>query len=132
MTVSKLGGRPPKKYDAKTALEVRKLAQLGIPYERIGLKVNLAVHTLKKLYSAELEQGKVEAEMALTNSAFRIATDPANPNPAMIMFLLKTRFGYRETERKEVALEVKQKSLKEMSDEELRLELAKYDDKVGT
>ena len=119
--------KPPLKRDEVIAKDVLKMAQLGIPYEKICHKIGLgSVHTLKKLYSEELEQGRIDAEIALSNTAFRVATDPKNPNPTMIMFLLKTRFGYRETEHKEVDLNVKQKSLQDMSDAELKAELNKY------
>jgi hypothetical protein len=119
--------KPPLKYDPVKAKDVLKMAQLGIPHDKICHKIGLgSVNTLKKLYEKELEQGRIDAEIALSNTAFRVATDPENPNPTMIMFLLKTRFGYRETERKEVDLNVKQKSLQDMSDAELKAELNKY------
>lgn len=101
-------GQPPKKRDEETAKQVLKMAQLGIPHQKICHKIGLgSTNTLIKLYGPELEQGNIDAEIALSNTAFRLATDQQNPDKAMIMFLLKTRFGYRETERKEINAEVK-------------------------
>ena len=100
-------GQPRKTRNEETARQVLKMAQLGVPHERIARKVALSTVVLRRLYAEELEQGNIDAEIALSNTAFRLATDPQNPDKAMIMFLLKTRFGYRETERKEINAEVK-------------------------
>lgn len=100
-------GQPRKTRNEETARQVLKMAQLGVPHERIARKVALSTVVLRRLYAEELEQGNIDAEIALSNTAFRLATDPQDPDKAMIMFLLKTRFGYRETERKEINAEVK-------------------------
>lgn len=98
-------GRPAKKRDQKLADEVRRMAMLGIPQDKIAMSIGMCKNTLLKLYSDELRIGEIKAEQIISQTAFQVATNPDNPNPAMLMFLLKTRFGYRETEKKE--LEVK-------------------------
>ena len=54
----------------------------------------------------------------LVKTAYQMAID--DRNPAMVIFLLKTKYGYRETDRHEVVVSQDgEKPIKQMSDAEL-------------
>lgn len=71
---------------------------------------------LERVFRAELDHGAAVAKAAILETAFNIATDINHPKCAtMNIFLLKTRLGFRETDRvkddnddvKKITVEVK-------------------------
>lgn len=55
---------------------------------------------LERSFAPELEMGSAVAKAAILETAFNIATDINHPKCAtMNIFLLKTRLGFRETDR---------------------------------
>lgn len=55
---------------------------------------------LERVFRAELDEGSAVAKAAILQTAFNIATDLNHPKCAtMNIFLLKTRLGFRETDR---------------------------------
>lgn len=80
--------------DEKRAL-VRALAKYGVRQHDIAVQIGVATTaTLTKYYRAELDAGMAEAAEGLAKTAYQMAMDG---DVRMMIFLLKTRLGYRET-----------------------------------
>lgn len=73
---------------------VRALAKYGVRQREIAVQIGVSTGTLTKYYSAELDAGMAEAAEGLAKTAYQMAMDG---DVRMIIFLLKTRLGYRET-----------------------------------
>ncbi len=78
---------------------VKALAAVGIRHEDIAAKIEISADTLVKHYKRELDDGRVDANAAVAKSLYDQAK--AGNTTAMI-FWLKTRAGWKETERHEV------------------------------
>lgn len=98
-------GRPRKEKNPKAAALVKALSQYGVPepkicavYEESGFG-SISVPTLRREYRQELENGRAYGDSKLVETAFKIAADG---NVTMLIFLLKTRLGYRETNQVEM------------------------------
>lgn len=78
---------------------VKALAAVGIRHEDIAAKIEISADTLVKHYKRELDDGRVDANAAVAKSLYEQAK--AGNTTAMI-FWLKTRAGWKETERHEV------------------------------
>lgn len=90
-------GRPrfvPSEGDRKT---VRTLARYGVPYENIASVVGISDRTLSKAFRAELDLGKSEANAAVMQTCFQMAT--SGRHPAATFFWLKCQAGWREQPR---------------------------------
>lgn len=81
--------------DEKRAI-VRALAKYGVRQHDIAVQIGVAKGTLAKYYSEDLDAGMAEAAEGLAKTAYQMAMDG---DVRMIIFLLKTRLGYRETTR---------------------------------
>ena len=75
---------------------VRALAKYGVRQHDIAVQIGVSTGTLTKYYSAELDAGMAEAAEGLAKTAYQMAMDG---DVRMMIFLLKTRLGYRETTR---------------------------------
>ena len=99
-------GAPQKQYDPKIAGTVRALRTFGVPIPTICRTIQqnelgkISQNTLRKLYAKELEEGEALGDSKLYETAFSIATK--QKNVTMLIFLMKTRLGLKETERHEV------------------------------
>ena len=83
--------------DEKRAI-VRALAKYGVRQYDIAVQIGVTKGTLVKYYSAELDAGMAEAAEGLAKTADQMAMDG---DVRMMIFLLKTRLGYKETTRVE-------------------------------
>ena len=83
--------------DEKRAI-VRALAKYGVRQYDIAVQIGVTKGTLVKYYSAELDAGMAEAAEGLAKTAYQMAMDG---DVRMMIFLLKTRLGYKETTRVE-------------------------------
>lgn len=81
--------------DEKRAI-VRALAKYGVRQHDIAVQIGVAKGTLVKYYSEDLDAGMAEAAEGLAKTAYQMAMDG---DVRMMIFLLKTRLGYRETTR---------------------------------
>ena len=81
--------------DEKRAI-VRALAKYGVRQHDIAVQIGVAKGTLIKYYSEDLDAGMAEAAEGLAKTAYQMAMDG---DVRMMIFLLKTRLGYRETTR---------------------------------
>ncbi len=59
--------------------------------------------SLRKHYRVELDTGHIEANAKVAKSLFRLATHSTNPNITAIIFWLRTRAGWKDTQRVEVS-----------------------------
>lgn len=84
--------------------ETRKLAKtlaaVGIRHEDIATKLEISADTLVKHYKRELDEGRVDANAAIGRSLYEQAK---TGNTTAMIFWLKTRAGWKETDRHEIA-----------------------------
>ena len=83
----------------ETRAIVSNLTAFGIRQESIAKKIGISKPTLEKYYSDEIEHGTDNANAEVANTLFRMAT--SGEHPAATFFWLKTRAGWRETDRDE-------------------------------
>lgn len=76
---------------------VKAMTAYGITQERISAVVGIHHETLRIHYRHELDTAEAEANAAVAQSLFNMATK--GKNVAAAIFWLKTRAGYRETLR---------------------------------
>lgn len=118
-------GRPRHEWDAEKARQIRAMVGLGLTHQKIAVVIGIDPHVMERVYRRELDEGAAQMEARLTQTAYQMAIE--DKNPALIMFLLKTKYGYRETNRAEVVVTPGPKSLKDMTDAELAEALARID-----
>lgn len=78
---------------------VKTLSAVGIRYVDIAQKLDISDDTLVKHYKKELEDGRIDANAEIGKGLFQQAK---NGNTAAIIFWLKTRAGWKETQVTEV------------------------------
>ena len=88
-------GRPAHQPTDQNRLQVKTLAAVGIRHEDIAAKLGISADTLTKYYRQELDDGRVDANALVAKSLFEQAK--AGNTTAMI-FWLKTRAGWKETQ----------------------------------
>jgi len=76
---------------------VKALSMYGVPTKHIAAQVGCQEKTLFKNFREELDEGMSMAYSKLTQTAYRIAVE--DKNVTMLIFLMKTRLGFRETDR---------------------------------
>lgn len=99
-------GRPTYKPTEETRRLVESLSAAGTRYEDIALYLGITRPTLDKYYSTELKLGTIKANTAIANTLYQQAKEG---NTTACMFWLKTRAGWRETQRVEMSADVKAK-----------------------
>ena len=92
-------GRPPFEPDDQTREFVKLCVMGGIPQEDIAGVIGITDKTLRKHFRYELDTAYERANAKVVNTAFQMATD--GKNASMTMFWLKTRMGWKETQRHE-------------------------------
>ena len=95
--------RPAYKPTDKDRAVVKAMASYGIPQEDIGREIGCSHVTLRKYYCDELELSHVRANAKVAEVLFACAIDPDPRHNNARFFWLKTRAGWRETERLELA-----------------------------
>lgn len=78
---------------------VKAMASYGVPQEDIGRVIGISHVTLRKYYQAELGTAAVKANAKVAETCYAMAT--SGNVPAATFFWLKTRAGWRETDRVE-------------------------------
>jgi hypothetical protein len=94
-------GPVPAERDEDYAPWVERMAICGTPRHTIARVLGCSLEALNTNYPDELEHGQNVGNAMVAQTAFEIAVSGAVP--AMTMFWLKTRAGWRETERFEVS-----------------------------
>ena len=80
---------------------VKAMASYGVPQEDIGRVIGVSHVTLRKYYAPEIETAAVQANAKVAETCYQMAV--SGKMPAATFFWLKTRAGWRETERLELA-----------------------------
>jgi hypothetical protein len=78
---------------------VRAMASYGIPQEDIGRVIGISHVTLRKYFASELETAAIQANAKVAETCYAMAI--SGQHPAATFFWLKTRAGWRETDRLE-------------------------------
>ena len=91
-------GRPPHQPTDQTRLQAKTLAAVGIKHEDIAAKIGISADTLVKYYKQELDDGRVDANAQIGKSLYEQAKAG---NTAAMIFWLKTRAGWKETQVQE-------------------------------
>ena len=118
--------------------KVEALASRLLSKEQIAISLGISERTLytNQKESAEfaeaIKRGREKGVATIANKLVKSAIDG---NTTAQIFILKTHGGQEWKDKQDInlsgELEVKNKSLKDMTDEELKAELAKYGDKQG-
>ncbi len=97
-------GRPPYKPTEETRARVEQFAAAGIRNEDIALYLGITRPTLDKYYKEELRIGTIKANTVIAQTLYQQAKDG---NTTAAIFWLKTRAGWRETQKLEMSADVK-------------------------
>lgn len=87
--------------DAQSRDMVAVLAAGGTPQSVIARALKISEPTLRKHYREELDEGTEIANAQVVQTLFRMAT--SGQEPAATFFWLKTRAGWRETNKVELS-----------------------------
>jgi hypothetical protein len=74
--------------------KVRAMAGYGLPQPDIARLIDTDPETLRKHYRADLDTGKAEADLAVTQSLHLLATK--GKNPASAIYWTKARMGWTD------------------------------------
>ena len=91
--------KPPHIPTEKSRAEVLALAGFGTKHDDIAMNVGVTKKTLYKHYREELDTGSIKANSAVAKTLYKLAIDGDSRS---CMFWLKTRAGWRETDRHEI------------------------------
>ena len=95
----KTRGRPKHEPTEKMRTEVLALAGFGVRVDDIAIHIGITKPTLEKYYKKELATGAIKANAAVAKTLFQKAIDG---DTTACIFWLKTRAGWRETQRTEI------------------------------
>lgn len=89
-------GRPPLKITDQMISQVQTLAGYGLTNSQIATIIDIAETTLKSKpeFTAAIKKGRELAAGNLHRTAYEMAVK--DKNPAMVMFMLKCKHGWRE------------------------------------
>ena len=88
----------------ETRARVEQFAAAGIRNEDIALYLGITRPTLDKYYKEELRIGTIKANTVIAQTLYQQAKDG---NTTAAIFWLKTRAGWRETQKLEMSADVK-------------------------
>lgn len=86
-------GRPPHEPTPVIRAVVENLVAAGIPLPDIATRVGTSESTLKRYYRTEINTGAAQLHAELAEQAVAMAR---KGDKTMLIFVLKTRFGWRE------------------------------------
>jgi len=87
-------GRPSKQRSEETARQVEQLAQYGLPMKQISAVVGLAINTIYKYYSEELDKGAARANLNVAKRLYEKCVKDGDT--AALIFWAKTRMRWKE------------------------------------
>jgi hypothetical protein len=85
------------------ARQVEAMAGYGLPDADIAHVLRIDQEELRRLYAAELEDGRIKANSKVAESLFRKATGEGSQSVTAAIFWLKTRAQWRETSVQEIS-----------------------------
>lgn len=89
--------RPTYKPTEESRKTATSMLAYGIKQEDIASVLDIDAKTFRKHYGDEIAKAHVRANSRVAETAYQMAT--SGRHPAMTMFWLKTRLGWREVER---------------------------------
>lgn len=107
-------GNQPHEFSDALARQIMQMAGLQLSQKEIGAVLEISEDTIQRHYHNHWRKGKEQAGVGLRSSAFQMARGVLNdpdkpengykipPDRAMIMFLLKTQFGFKESSKHEI------------------------------
>jgi hypothetical protein len=131
--------RPKPKLTAEQIVELKKMATLGLSIDQMAPLLDISARTLERMnaendaVSGAIKKGRAEAIIAVGKSAFVQAV--SGKTPAMTMFYLKCRAGWKETQVHELSgpdgkpIETRDKS--DLTDEQLSAKIQSLLKKQG-
>lgn len=78
------------------------MAGIGLTHDQIAKVMLVSDETLRKYYANELETGAAKMSAAVAQNLYNIATSKGSGAVAAAIFWMKTRAGWRETNRSEI------------------------------
>lgn len=99
MNDSQKGRTTPHKVTDENRKLVRVLASVGTRHEDIATKLEISSDTLTRKYRKELDNGRIDANAAIAQTLFQQAK---SGNTTAMIFWLKTRAGWKETNVSEI------------------------------
>jgi len=94
--------RQPHQPDDKSRKQVLLMAGIGLTHDQIAKVMLVSDETLRKYYANELETGAAKMSAAVAQNLYNIATSKDSGAVAAAIFWMKTRAGWRETNRSEI------------------------------
>lgn len=88
--------------DPQLRAQVERMAGFGFTIEQIAIALDIAERTLYKYYSTELERGHVSVNMKVVSKLFAATQRNDKASVTAQIFWLKTRMGWKETNRHEL------------------------------
>ena len=92
-------GRPSHQPTDEFRKIVEAMVAYGIPLEDISNVLGIDRKTLSKHYSAEIDTAAAQANAKVAESLFRKATSDGTQSVTAAIFWLKTKAGWKETDR---------------------------------
>lgn len=86
-------GRAKHEFTEQQLIEIRRLAEIGLRDDHIARFYEISEPTLKKYAARELSEGRHKGHSTLLTLAY----DRARKSDAILIFLLKTRLGMKES-----------------------------------
>ena len=83
----------------KDRATVKAMASYGVPQEDIGRVIGVSHTTLRKYFESEIATAAIQANAKVAETCYTMAV--SGQHPAATFFWLKTRAGWRETDRQE-------------------------------
>ena len=100
----KTAGRKAHAVTERNRKQVLDLISFGMTQPQIGMCLGISEVTLRKYYRTELNMGEVTMLTEVSRTLHNIARNIDDPRAAQAaMFIMKTRAGWRETNRTESA-----------------------------
>lgn len=93
---------PPFKPTDEQKTVVGIMAACGFPQDQIAARIGIDAKTLRKAFRKELDAGTEAANAIVAQSLFKKATGSGQGAVTAAIFWLKTRAGWKETDRLEV------------------------------
>lgn len=92
------------KYTDADREKVQRLAEIGMPDDKIATVMGIGETTLKQNFRAELSEGRVRGDGAILTTLFDLATSGENHHTTV--FLAKARLGMRDRDADTTAVQV--------------------------
>lgn len=94
--------RKPYEPSDKERKQVTLMAGIGLTHDQIASIIGISDETLRKHFRVELDTAEAQLNARVAQNLFNIATSDKSGAVAASIFWMKTRAGWRETNRQEI------------------------------